>query len=86
MTAILLDTANQAPQTEIFYPSSDGEPLAESYDHLYVIMTTLAMLLHHLKGQQATVLADQFLYYAQGFPRLRVAPDVMVIFNVQPGG
>jgi Uma2 family endonuclease len=76
---------NLAP-TEIFYPYSDGEPLAESYDHLYVIMTTLAMLLAHLKGQQATVLADQFLYYAQGFPRLRVAPDVMVIFNVPPGG
>jgi Uma2 family endonuclease len=92
MTAALLDTtlsqaqATKTPQPEIFYPSSDGEPLAESYDHLYVIMTTLAMLLHHLKGQQATVLADQFLYYAQGFPRLRVAPDVMVIFNVQPGG
>jgi Putative restriction endonuclease len=46
----------------------------------------LAMLLAHLKGQQATVLADQFLYYAQGFPRLRVAPDVMVIFGVEPGG
>jgi hypothetical protein len=85
MTAVILDpTANPAP--EIFYPYSDGEPLAESYDHLYVIMTTLAMLLAHLKGQQATVLADQFLYYAQGFPRLRVAPDVMVIFNVPPGG
>jgi hypothetical protein len=49
-------------------------------------MTTLAMMLQHVKGQQATVLANQFLYYAQGFPRLRVAPDVMVIFNVQPGG
>ncbi len=86
MTAVILDpTAHPAP-TEIFYPCSDGEPLAESYDHLYVIMTTLAMLLAHLKGQQATVLADQFLYYAQGFPRLRVAPDVMVIFNVAPGG
>ena len=85
MTAVILNpTANQAP--EIFYPYSDGEPLAESYDHLYVIMTTLAMLLAHLKGQQATVLADQFLYYAQGFPRLRVTPDVMVIFNVPPGG
>ncbi len=84
MTAILL--ANQISRPEIIYPSSDGEPLAESYDHLYVIMTTLAMLLHHLKGQQATVLADQFLYYAPGFPRLRVAPDVMVIFNVAPGG
>ena len=87
MTAVILDSAaNKIPNPEIFYPSSDGEPLAESYDHLYVIMTTLAMLLAHLKGQQATVLADQFLYYAQGFPRLRVAPDVMVIFDVEPGG
>jgi Uma2 family endonuclease len=87
MAAVILDsTANKIPNSEIFYPSSDGKPLAESYDHLYVIMTTLAMLLAHLKGQQATVLADQFLYYAQGFPRLRVAPDVMVIFDVQPGG
>jgi Uma2 family endonuclease len=87
MTAIIIDsTANKALNSEIFYPSSDGEPVAESYDHLYVMMTTLAMLLAHLKGQQATVLADQFLYYAQGFPRLRVAPDVMVIFNVEPGG
>ena len=87
MTAVILDsTANKITNPDIFYPSSDGEPLAESYDHLYVIMTTLAMLLAHLKGQQATVLADQFLYYAQGFPRLRVAPDVMVIFDVEPGG
>ncbi|MCY7368212.1 MAG: Uma2 family endonuclease [Chamaesiphon sp.] len=87
MTAVILDsTANKIPNPDIFYPSSDGEPLAESYDHLYVIMTTLAMLLAHIKGQQAIVLADQFLYYAQGFPRLRVAPDVMVIFNVEPGG
>ncbi len=86
MTAVIIDsTANKIPNPEIFYPSSDGEPLAESYDHLY-IMTTLAMLLAHLKGQQATVLADQFLYYAQGFPSLRVAPDVMVIFDVEPGG
>ncbi|WP_295615241.1 Uma2 family endonuclease [Chamaesiphon sp. GL140_3_metabinner_50] len=87
MTAVIINsTANKVPNLDIFYPSSDGEPLAESYDHLYVIMTTLAMLLAHLKGQQATVLADQFLYYAQGFPRLRVAPDVMVIFDVEPGG
>jgi Uma2 family endonuclease len=87
MTAVIIDsTANRIPNSEIFYPSSDGEPVAETYDHLYVMMTTLGMLLAHLKGQQATVLSNQFLYYAQGFPRLRVAPDVMVIFNVEPGG
>lgn len=72
--------------TEIFYPSSDGEPLAESYVHLYAILITLEVLKQYLQGIQATVLADQFLYYAENFPRLRVAPDVMVIFNVAPGG
>jgi hypothetical protein len=57
MTAVILDsTANPAP-IDVVYPSSDGEPWAESYDPLYVIMTILAMLLAHLKGQQATVLA-----------------------------
>jgi len=73
-------------KTEIFYPSSDGEPLAESYVHLQAIFATFSVLTQYLQGRQATVLADQFLYYAQGFPRLRVAPDVMVIFNVAPGG
>ena len=80
-----LASANQT-DIEIIYPSSDGEPLAETYVHLYAILVTLEILKQYLQGQQATVLADQFLYYAQGFPRLRVAPDVMVIFNVTPGG
>lgn len=71
---------------QIHYPSSDGEPLAETYDHLYAILSTLEVLKQYLKGQQATVLADQYLYYAQGLPRLRIAPDVMVIFGVEPGG
>ncbi len=83
MTTLL---ANVSSQQEIIYPSSDGEPLAETYDHLIAITTTLLILLQHLEDQEATVLANQFLYYAQGFPRLRVAPDVMVILGVAPGG
>lgn len=54
------------------YPSSDGEPLAETYDHLYAMIVTLEVLRQYLEGQQATVLANQFLYYAQGFPKSRV--------------
>ncbi len=79
-------TSPTTPTTPIFYPSSDGEPVAETYDHLYALLTTLEVLKQYLTGRQATVLADQFLYYAQGFPRLRIAPDVMVIFDVEPGG
>jgi Uma2 family endonuclease len=82
MTASVMNPA----QTDIFYPSSDGEPVAETYDHLYAILITLEVLTQYLHGQKATVLANQFLYYAQGFPKLRVAPDVMVIFEVEPGG
>ncbi|NEU76032.1 Uma2 family endonuclease [Hassallia byssoidea VB512170] len=81
MTAIL-----PVAQSEIFYPSADGEPVAETYDHLYVLLTTLEVLKQYLADTQATVLANQFMYYAQGYPKLRVAPDVMVIFDVTPGG
>lgn len=77
---------SQLAKPGIVYPTSDGEPVAETFDHLYVLITTLMALRHYLAGQQATVLADQFLYYVEGQPNARVAPDVMVIFNVEPGG
>jgi len=79
-------TIHQPQPADIVYPSADGKPLAETYLHLNAIIAILKALQFHLCGQQATVLADQFLYYSQGYPRLRVAPDVMVIFNVAPGG
>lgn len=81
MTAVLPPT-----ESEIFYPSADREPVAETYDHLYALLTTLEVLKQYLKDRRATVLGNQFLYYSQGFPRLRTAPDVMVIFDVEPGG
>jgi Uma2 family endonuclease len=76
----------KAEAAEIFYPSADGEPVAETYDHLYALLTTLEVLKQHLQARRATVLANQFLYYSQGYPKLRTAPDVMVIFDVEPGG
>ncbi|HAX79049.1 MAG TPA: hypothetical protein DCY88_25300 [Cyanobacteria bacterium UBA11372] len=81
MTAVLPPT-----ESEIFYPSADGEPVAETYDHLYALLTTLEVLKQYVKYRRATVLGNQYLYYSQGFPRLRTAPDVMVIFDVEPGG
>ena len=70
----------------VTYESGDGRPVAETFAHLYAILTTLEVLRQYLEGQQATVLANQFLYYAPGIRTARVAPDVMVIFGVQPGG
>lgn len=70
----------------IDYPSGDGSPLAESFAHLNAILTTFEVLRQFLEGQKATVLANQYMYYEQGNPRLRVAPDVMVACGVRPGG
>jgi Uma2 family endonuclease len=69
----------------IYYPTGDGQPVAETFDHLYVLLITIAVLRQYLQHEQACVLGNQYLYYAQGFPRLRCAPDVMVIFGVAPG-
>lgn len=82
----MVATSSNTQLSPITYPSSDGEPVAETYAHFYALLVTLEVLRQYLEGQEATVLANQFLYYAQGFPRLRVAPDVMVIFGVAPGG
>ncbi|NER78578.1 MAG: Uma2 family endonuclease [Leptolyngbya sp. SIO1D8] len=82
-----MTSASVSPSVKLsLYPSTDGEPVAETYVHLYAMLITLEVLRQYLVGQQATVLSNQFLYYAAGFPKLRVAPDVMVIFDVEPGG
>jgi Putative restriction endonuclease len=92
MTAVIFPNAEAEPA--IVYGSEDGEPLAETYVHLMAIVAILSVLKQYLATAElsrsvelpGTVLADQFLYYAKGYPRLRVAPDVMVILNVAAGG
>jgi Uma2 family endonuclease len=69
----------------IYYPSGDGQPLAETFDHLYVILITIEVLRLYLQQEQACILGNQFLYYEEGSPNKRCAPDVMVIFGVRPG-
>lgn len=72
-----------ATESEIFYPIEDGKPLAESPEHFQVILNTFTVLAQYLQGQKAVVMSNQFLFYIQNNPRARVAPDVMVIFDVE---
>jgi Uma2 family endonuclease len=71
--------------TPIHYPTGDGQPVAETFDHLYVILITIEVLRLYLQHEQACILGNQFLYYEEGSPNQRCAPDVMVIFGVKPG-
>ena len=78
-------TTPETPATtpEIIYPTSDGKPLAETQQHALAILMTLGLLRLYLQEQPAVVFADQFLYYIEGNPKARVAPDVMVIFDIE---
>ncbi|HEY9666561.1 MAG TPA: hypothetical protein V6C91_07130 [Coleofasciculaceae cyanobacterium] len=58
----MIATSSTTQTTPIVYPSADDELVAETYDHLYAILTTLEVLKQYIKGRQATVLANQFLY------------------------
>jgi Uma2 family endonuclease len=78
----VIASATNSATSEIIYPSSDGEPLAETQQHVLAILMTLALLRLYLQEQPAVVFADQFLYYIEGNPRARVAPDVMVVFDI----
>ena len=69
----------------IHYPSGDGQPVAETFDHLYAILITIEVLRLYLQDVQACILGNQFLYYEEGNSNKRCAPDVMVIFGVEPG-
>lgn len=60
MTAV----SASSPVKPLIYPSEDGEPIAETYAHLHAMLITLEVLRQYLAGQQATVLSNQFLYYA----------------------
>lgn len=71
--------------TPIDYPCGDGQPVAETFDHMYAILITIEVLRLYLQHEQACILGNQFLYYEEGSSTKRCAPDVMVIFGVAPG-
>ena len=80
LVASPLPEATETP--DIFYPNSDGEPLAETHQHVLAILMALALLRLYLQEQPAVVFANQFFYYIENNPKARVAPDVMVVFDI----
>ena len=65
------------------YPSGDGQPMAENDWQLHAIIDSISALrLHYRDRPDVYVSGDLFIYYEEGNPRARVAPDVFVAFGV----
>lgn len=72
------------PKTpDVEYPSSDGQPMAETWLHVRAIMWLHQALEDFFRDRpDVFVASDLFWYWEQGNPAAKVAPDVMAIPGV----
>ncbi len=70
-------------QQPVYYSESDGEPMAETDIHANVLIYLREALKDYYRDDpQVYVAGNLFLYYEEGQPHSRVAPDVFVVFGV----
>jgi Uma2 family endonuclease len=76
-------TSKALKQKPIYYPDSDGKPVAEGdceRDYLFYLVEALKC---HFEDQpRVYVSANLLIYYEEGNPHRSVAPDVFVVFDV----
>jgi Uma2 family endonuclease len=70
-------------EQEVEYPTSDGQPMAESQEHLQVMIDLIVGLQRRYAAvADAWVSGNFFLFYEKGNPKARVSPDVMLAKGV----
>jgi len=68
----------------VFYPETDGEPMAETDTHRELMTDLIFSLSEHFKDDPLTyVSGNLFLYYVEGEPRRSVSPDVFVVKGIE---
>lgn len=69
---------------ERYYPTRDGEPMAESDLHWDVtVYCCNALRSRYASQSDVYVASDNFLYYERGQPKSVVSPDCYVIFGAE---
>ena len=67
----------------LFYPETDGEPMAASDLHRKEMTRTLdAFEVHFQAKPDAYVSGDIFMYYVKGEPDAVIAPDILISFGL----
>ena len=70
-----------APRTDE-YPSSDGQPMAETPVHRDAMIDAIRVLARHFaRRPDVYVSGNMLMYYEEGNPRKSVAPDVFVVLG-----
>lgn len=72
-------------QDDLFYPDSDGEPMADNDQQYQTMVDVRFGLQQRYGGQDVYVGANLLIYFEEGDASKRVAPDVFVALDVPPG-
>ncbi len=70
--------------TPIFYPHTDGKPMAASDRHRRILFRTIEKLeAHYAQQSDVYVSGDILMYYVKGDPHQVISPDVLVSFGLE---
>jgi Uma2 family endonuclease len=73
-------------QHEIYYPESDGKPMAESDIHRDVMFDLIHALQARYEGERDVYVGGNLLFYfVEGDPRSSISPDVFLVRGVPKG-
>jgi Uma2 family endonuclease len=71
-------------QRDVYYPESDGKPMAETDLHRDEMFDLIKALDRRYRGEpDVYVSGNLFFYYVKGDPRAVVAPDVFLVKGVE---
>ena len=74
---------NVSSPVPVEYPSFDGRPMAENDWQLHAIIDAVSVLDRYFEDREDVyVSGDLLIYYEEGNPKARAAPDVFVVFGV----
>ena len=84
MASTVSAPARMPAAAAVEYPSSDGKPMAESDAQLTPLTNAVVWLRNHFRRDpDVYVSGNLFVYYEEGNPKRRVAPDVFVVFGAR---
>jgi Uma2 family endonuclease len=71
------------PSLDVYYPESDGKPMAETDLHIHVLLALRQLLINRYANDPNTYASgNNMMYYVQGNPKRWVSPDVYVVHGI----
>lgn len=78
------DDLSRSSDSACAYPTADGRPLGETDFHRAVIFYLIEVLQRHFARERTYVSGNILLFYRPGDRRRHVAPDVLVVRDLDP--